>query len=276
MDKLKVLDLFSGIGGFSLGLERAGMETVAFCEIDPHARKVLKKHWPEIYIHQDIRDIGITEVPVNIIEDSVNDMLRNINVICGGFPCQGASTANTNGKGIDDERTGLWSEYFRLIKEIKPRYVIAENVPNLRNRGLAKVIKDLSSVGYVGRFDVISARAFGAAHQRERLFIVATHSDNNGFIREAYAESTQNSKKFWESNRRTKRPFMQGAKWPAEPRLDRVVHGVSDWSREDRNARKERIKQLGNSVVPAIPEWIGRQIIEWENKQLTQLGNNND
>jgi DNA (cytosine-5)-methyltransferase 1 len=271
---LKVLDLFSGIGGFSLGLEKVGFETVAFVENDEACQEVLTRHWSETPIVGDIKKFD--KVVLDKLqfeaercarsshEMSSPPMFKKIDLICGGFPCQDASTANTKGKGIDGKRTGLWTEFKRIIDDVRPKYVIAENVPNLRNRGLGRVIKDLAEIGYVGRADIIPARAFGAVHQRERLFILATHAHNHGFIRETYALSTQNSKRCWESNRRAKRPFMQDFEWPLEPSMVRVVHGISGWPHEARKRRAIRIKQLGNAVVPMIATWIGQQIYDYE------------
>ena len=141
---MKVLDIFSGIGGFSLGLERAGMETVAFCEIDPHCRKVLENHWPGAPMFTDVKEIKGKD-------------FKDIDVICGGFPCQDISVAGLK-KGIKGERSGLWKEFKRIIKEIKPRYALIENVANLRSNGLTEVIKDLWSVGYDCEWHIISAR----------------------------------------------------------------------------------------------------------------------
>ena len=115
---MNVLDLFSGIGGFSLGLERAGMKTVAFCEIEPFCRAVLAKHWPGVPIYEDVRSLtGAGLASAGIVPDA----------ICGGFPCQDISIAG-KGAGLDGERSGLWHEYRRLIAEIRPRWVIIENV----------------------------------------------------------------------------------------------------------------------------------------------------
>lgn len=163
---MNVLDLFSGIGGFSLGLERTGgFKTVAFCEIEPFAQQVLSKHWPEVSLFPDV-----TELSSNHIGESVD-------VICGGFPCQDISVAGKK-KGLIDEhgnttRSGLWFEFKRLIQEIGPKYVIIENVANLRSSGLATVIKDLWEIGYVGEWHIISARSVGACHLRERVWIIA-------------------------------------------------------------------------------------------------------
>src|ERR1700753_2144421 len=111
---MRVLDLFSGIGGFSLGLERAGHQTVAFCEIDPFCRKVLKKHWPDVPIHEDITMLDGKQYA------------GRVDIICGGFPCQDLSAAGKR-TGIEGKRSGLWSHYARIISEIRPKYVIVEN-----------------------------------------------------------------------------------------------------------------------------------------------------
>jgi hypothetical protein len=124
---VNVLDLFSGIGGFSLGLERTGgMRTVAFCEIDPYCRAVLRKHWPAVPCFEDVRDLHAFDV-------------GPVDVICGGFPCQDISTAG-RGAGLAGERSGLWSEYRRLIEECRPAWVVIENVSALRSRGLDQVL----------------------------------------------------------------------------------------------------------------------------------------
>src|SRR5690349_3739642 len=161
---LKVLDLFSGIGGFSLGLERTGgFETVAFCEIDPFCRKVLAKHWPKVRQYEDVRSLTA-------------DTLRRdgiaVDVICGGFPCQDISVAG-KGAGIEGERSGLWSEYARLIGELRPRYAIVENVAALLGRGLDKVLGDLAALGFDAEWHCIPASAIGAPHRRDRFWLIA-------------------------------------------------------------------------------------------------------
>jgi DNA (cytosine-5)-methyltransferase 1 len=116
--EFRVLDLFSGIGGFSLGLERAGMKTVAFCECDGYARRVLRKHWPAAWIYDDVQTLTHKRLKADGVFP---------NVICGGFPCQDISFAGKH-KGIEGERSGLWREFSRLIREIRPRFTIMENV----------------------------------------------------------------------------------------------------------------------------------------------------
>ena len=170
MDKLKILDLFSGIGGFSLGLERTGgFKTVAFCEIDQFCRAVLKKHWPHVPQFEDVTKLNGSEIRKTV---------GTIDVICGGFPCQDISFAG-KGAGLSGARSGLWSEFARLIGEIRPRYVIVENVAALLGRGLSRVLGDLAALGYDAEWHCIPASAVGAPHLRDQLWIVAypQHSD---------------------------------------------------------------------------------------------------
>ena len=170
MQKLKVLDIFSGIGGFSLGLHDVGcFETAAFCEIDRDAQLVLEKNFPGTTIFNDVSKLNLEELRKHNLE--------KIDIICGGFPCQDISVAGHQ-KGLVDThgkntRSGLWFEYKRLIEEIRPRWVIIENVANLRSNGLATVLQDLHEIGYDAEGDIISARAIGSCHLRERIWIVA-------------------------------------------------------------------------------------------------------
>jgi DNA (cytosine-5)-methyltransferase 1 len=305
---MNVLDLFSGIGGFSLGLERAGMTTVAFCEIDPICRKVLKKHWPNVPVFEDVS---------TLTKDCIN---ANIDVIAGGFPCQDISLAG-RGAGLAGERSGLWFQYHRLIKEIQPRYAVIENVSALRSRGLDEVLRSLAEIGYDAEWHCIPASAVGAPHQRDRIWIVAytplmqcNGSDDhareclegqpipkfgngsgendvadagrfNGNGRPNIKNSTLAEAAKWgqaasdiEQRRQmvadTNRPQLQGRRissrvfeehaniscpswWEIEPDVGRVAYGVPAWA--------HRLKQLGNAVVPQIPELIGRAIIDYEN-----------
>ena len=163
---LTVGSLFSGIGGLDLGLEQAGFETKWFCEIEKFPQAVLRKHWPDTPIIEDVRDV--TEKNV-----------QRVDVIAGGFPCQDISWAGI-GRGIDYDlseqegtRSGLWWEMWRVIRELRPRYVIAENVPALTHRGLDIVLGSLAQIGYDAEWQTISAAAVGAPHIRERVFIIA-------------------------------------------------------------------------------------------------------
>jgi DNA (cytosine-5)-methyltransferase 1 len=282
MNTLKVLDLFSGIGGFSLGLERAGgFETSAFCEINKNAQKVLKKHWPNVPIFEDVTTLK-------------GEQLGTIDVICGGFPCQDISLAG-KGAGLEGARSGLWFEFHRLIKEIKPSWVIAENVAVLRSRGLDQVLRSLAEIGYDAEWHCIPASAVGAPHQRDRVWIVAypqlhgrAAPEIAGSIEETIRRQSQRSDNAFdvagassvpapsadvantnivETQVQTERQHASqqvlrgtseawrttvGGFWGVEPNVGRVADGVS--------GRVDRLKQLGNAVVPQIPELIGRAI----------------
>ena len=163
MKKLKLLDLFSGIGGFSLGLERTGgFETVAFCEYDEKAQKVLKKHWPDVPIYKDVRTL---------------DYEGSVDVITGGYPCQPFSFAGKR-KGTKDDRH-LWPSMFSLIQKHRPSWVIGENVAGHINMGLDNVLADLESEGYGTRTFVIPACSVNAPHRRDRVWIVG-YSEHDG------------------------------------------------------------------------------------------------
>lgn len=230
---MNVLDLFSGIGGFSLGLERAGMKTIAFCEIDKKAQLVLKKHWPEVPIFEDVSKLK---------KEYINEQ---VDVICGGFPCQDISLAG-RGEGLEGKRSGLWFEFHRLIKEIRPRYAIIENVSALRNRGLDEVLRGLSEIGYDAEWHCIPASAVGAPHQRDRIWIVAYP---NGLGLSRWGDQ-------WSRQRIEASP--EKTIWGSlpTPYVCRGSDGIPN--------RMDRLKQLGNAVVPQIPEMIGRRLMEIE------------
>lgn len=161
---LKVLDLFSGIGGFSYGLEKTGgFETIAFCEIDKHARKVLTKHWPNVKQYEDITELTYEKLQKdNLIPE----------VISGGFPCQDISVAGKQA-GIIGKRSGLWSEFARLIEDVRPKWAIIENVSALKSKGLTLVLQDLAEIGYNAEWHCIPCSALGGLHRRDRVWIIA-------------------------------------------------------------------------------------------------------
>jgi DNA (cytosine-5)-methyltransferase 1 len=242
VNKLRTLSLFSGVGGIELGLERTGgFETVAFCEMDKHCQLVLNTHWPEIPIHE------------NILTLDASSLKGKVDVITGGWPCQGFSVAGKK-KGMSDGRSGLWKEVKRVTQEIEPAWVLFENSANLRNLGLAEVLQDLWSLGYRDiRWDVLPASAYGALHRRERIWIIA---NRNGIrlSQEALAPAQEESVRRAEawidfSNRRC-----------PEPRF----YGVDDEppSKLDESERKRRVAMCGNSVYNVIAEYIGRAILE--------------
>jgi DNA (cytosine-5)-methyltransferase 1 len=261
---MRVLDLFSGIGAFSLGLERTGgFQTTAFVEIDPFCRRVLAKHWPEVPQYDDVRSLTAERLRADGI---------SVDVICGGFPCQDISTAG-RGAGLAGERSGLWSEFARLIGEVRPRYVIVENVAALLGRGLGTVLGDLAALRYDAEWHCIPAAAVGAPHIRDRVWIVAYaagagradwHGEPGG--RFAPARGLEPVGLGCEMADANYRPLVRPPiprpecnPWEIEPRVGRVVDGAA--SRVD---RRKRLIGLGNSLVPQIPELIGRAILAVE------------
>jgi len=294
--KLRVLDLFSGIGGFSLGLERTGgFETVAFCEFAEFPRKVLAKHWPDVPIFNDVRTL------------KGSDIDGPIDVVCGGYPCQPFSTAGQR-RGEEDDRH-LWPEFNRIVAELRPAWVIGENVTGHISMGLDNVLSDLEGQGYACRTFVIPSCAVNAPHRRERVWTVAhseikrsnergvtksireeiqgkirasgrhvAHSDDARLQRGQEAGNTkcigarrnEQSKRCGDTPRSARRTEsamggmadgisagMDGhCRWPDEPDIGRVASGVKD--------RAHRLKALGNAVVPQIPEMIGRAILAAE------------
>jgi DNA (cytosine-5)-methyltransferase 1 len=238
-----VLDLFSGIGGFSLGLERAGFRTAAFCEIDAAARRVLTKHWPSVPIFNDVS---------TLTKGRLDERGIAIDVVCGGFPCQDISTSG-NGAGLGGARSGLWFEYLRIIGEFRPKVAIIENVAALRGRGLETVLRGLASVGYDAEWHCIPAFAVGAPHRRDRIWIIA--HPMRGRCQDGWSEPEFLN------------PGALGAADPWQRYAGPVVCGV-DYGVP---GRVDRIKQLGNSVVPQIVEVIGRAILPW----VTAAANDN-
>jgi len=238
---VNVLDLFSGIGGFTLGLERAGFQTAAFCEIDPYCRKVLARHWPSVPIHDDIRKLDGTKYA------------GAVDIVCGGFPCQDISVGHvwTQARGLDGERSGLWFEYRRIIDEVRPRWAIIENVSALRSRGLDAVLGSLAEIGYDAEWHCIPASAAGAAHHRDRVWVVAHPAGER--VEGLWPEGFQ-------VPHALAHPFLplrdRNGEWQVEPDVCRVPDGVPD--------RAHRLKAVGNAVVPQIPELIGRAILAYE------------
>ena len=255
MQKLKALDLFSGIGGMSRGLDAAGIETVAFCEQDIDCQKVLRKHWPKVQIIDDVCTLNNPRDPVL--------MSAGIDIICGGYPCTGHSVAGGK-KGFEDDGSKLWAEYFRLIKEIKPKYCIIENSPNLRGTGLVDLLKAVNEIGYNAEWSCISAYSIGAPHQRERLYIVLWRGDISYCNPFRWWETNTQKEKaasWWWAKRLFKRSplFKQASK--IESRILQFNDGVSKEILDD---NKKKINMLGNSLLPQIPELIGRAIVENE------------
>lgn len=289
--KLKLLDLFSGIGGFSLGLESTGFfETIGFVEKDKFCQKVLKKHWNNINIEEDIRNVKGEKYAADIIT--------------GGFPCQPFSVAGKRKSTADDRY--LWDEMLRVIREVKPRWVIGENVEGIVNINegmvLRQVLNDLENEGFKSQCIIIPASGIGAWHQRKRIWIISYA--NTGFsVRENKeiqsrgnattngSEDVSNSdskrlahsngpklctpeqqgldndkkriwNKIWSFSSRCSEQTGSGKTWwQTQSEFCGVPNGVSYELDKDRS---NRIKALGNSIVPQIARQIGLSIMEAE------------
>src|SRR5690606_21479966 len=282
---LTIGSLFSGVGGLELGLERAGMRTVWQVEMDKYATKILERHWPDAIRFRDVREVGAHNLPP-------------VDLICGGFTCQDISYAG-KGARIRGERSGLWTEFARIVRELRPRYVVVENVAALLSRGLDVVLGDLAACGYDAEWDCIPAAAVGAYHLRDRIFIVAySHGERNvrtadaesaladrvladacsyrldewstplGIQAQAYSTCSPYSRSRlgeWgvfggDARRELAAAFQRNRTgeviWAIEPDVGRVAHGVPHWM--------DRIRCLGNAVVPQVAEFIGRRIIAME------------
>ena len=242
-NKLKTLDLFAGIGGFAYGLEKTGKyEVKSFCEWDDKCQQVLKKHWPDVPCYSDIKDLSLPE--------------GYCDVITGGFPCQDISLAG-GGEGIEGERSGHWKQYARLIKEIKPKGVIIENVSALRSRGLEVVLSDLNKIGYDAEWHCITAKHFGAYHERDRLFILAYPSSIRGEGFKSFQCSSPIGQG-WESCKKDLQqvydnPFRRSGSIP-QPLLRGVDVRPAGWV--------DRLKQVGNSVFWPIVQQLGEHLYD--------------
>jgi len=242
--------LFAGIGGIDLGFERAGFTCKWQVEIDDYANKVLEKHWPKVHRERDINECG-------------KENLEWVDVIVGGFPCQDLSYAG-RGAGLDGERSGLFFETVRLVCELRPRIIMLENVAALLTRGLDRVLGTLAAVGYDAEWHCIPAAAVGAPHIRDRVFIIASANGGRGGRLQAKAYANSNSmrrERFREEKRGT---------WPKE-QLAGLLQVVLDDPIPTRSGggihdgisnRVDRLRGLGNAVVPQVAEFIAIQIME--------------
>jgi len=268
---MKFVSLFAGIGGIDLGLERAGLECVGQVEIDDYATKVLEKHWPNTPRIRDVRDFQGHE-------------FGEFDLLTGGYPCQPFSYAGTRG-GENDPRH-LWPEVNRIIRAVRPKFILLENVPGHLSLGFGRVLGDLAESGYDARWDCIPAAAIGAPHRRDRVFILA----NSDSIRRLHGQVTQHTTERGQyaqrdtsasgatlansesAKWRTEEPYRVSQAqwttklgersgkprpfnnwWETEPDVGRVADGVP--------GRVDRLKGLGNAVVPQVIEWIGRNWI---------------
>jgi len=299
--KPTVISLFSGIGGIDLAFSTAGFNIIAQVEIDLFCRKVLNKHapthWPNAKQFTDVNHFGVGDISY-------------ADIIVGGFPCQDISVANSSGRGLEGERSGLWSQFTRIIGEIRPRAVLLENVPNVTIRGGVRVIADLAAMGYVGRWGVISASDAGASHRRERWWCVA-YANSIGLAEPTSAKQSDNPQHGADTTpfsrlhlrhdsttvrdgevlvntdgiglgkRKAKHAPETG--FNAKPRLGGADDGLSGGLDKPRfpagphqpqhsweaprlaishRDRKNRIKSLGNAVVPQVVYWIAVNMLK--------------
>ena len=216
--------LFAGIGGLDLGLERAGMSVRrGKSKCDEYARRVLAKHWPDVRRWRDVRTFPPEPASA-----------WSVDLVCGGFPCQDISNAGKRA-GIDGARSGLWSEYARIIDVVRPRYVLVENVAALLGRGMGRVLGDLSELGYDAEWDCLPAAAFGALHVRNRVFLLAYAKELHGDGRDIHRGSNS-----------------QGAHAVPESRISPVQGDVPDTNEERRSgcpAERRRKSPALESVV---------------------------
>jgi DNA (cytosine-5)-methyltransferase 1 len=271
---LTVGSLFSGIGGIELGLERAGMRCLWQCEIDSYCRRVLAKHWPDVRRWDDVRTF-----PPELVAEWGCDL------VCGGFPCQDISFAG-RGAGIHGERSSLWFEFARVLRLVRPRFVLVENVPALLRRGMGAVLGTLAALGFDAEWSVLPACALGAPHCRDRVFVLA-HARGDGLETSGGLKATARSaelpgrdgpgvgavsllREFLVQPSRDARPRMSMSAgggvgsgpvpgpfwWQAEPNVGRVAHGVPH--------RVDRLRGLGNAVVPQVSQFIGQRIVAYE------------
>lgn len=294
-EKLKVASFFAGIGGFDLGLERAGMEVVFQCEIDKFCGKVLKKNWPSVPLHTDITTLDPNDIPTS-------------KVWCGGFPCQDVSLANQGKRrGLSGNRSGLFYTYAKLVKERKPEWLIIENVPGLLNshdgQDFLTVLSTLDELGYGVSWRVLDAKHFGTPQRRRRVYIVASlgnmrsagvlfeYASNSIIDKPSFGSQQTATTRFVTSLSKTDIYSIQhagiGRKSSAGPQakgyrndgetytLDsrgssdavcspHAPFGVRSSPRLSQKLDSARFRAIGNAVAVPIIEWIGRRIVEFE------------
>lgn len=272
MSRPTVGSLFAGIGGIDLGLEWAGFQTAWFCEQDEYCQKILARHWPGVPCFPDVRGI--------------DENAARVDVLAGGFPCQPVSTAGR--RLAQDDPRWLWPEFARLIRLFRPRGVLLENVPGLFTAGFGDILSDLAESGYDAEWDCIPAAAAGAPHLRDRVFVIAApraqfrrDMANPAFMfgngGDHYPGIDKQSKEVSESGnsrgaKNVANPDRErcdrgaggqkggreqptnGSIWATEPAVGRVANGIP--------RRVDRLRALGNAVVPQVAEIVGRRLLE--------------
>ena len=292
--KIKVASFFAGIGGFDLGLERAGMSVKFQCEINKFGQKVLKKHWPKVPLVDDIKDVMPSDIP------------KDVDLWCGGFPCQDLSVANQGKrKGLEGDRSGLFYEFARLIKDRKPRWIILENVPGLLNSHQGEdfrcILTELDELGYGISWRVLDAKYFGTPQRRRRVYIVGSYGDlssarvlfEEGAVRvmdkQGLGEKFSSPGRIKQRNRNANLFSIQhasiGRKASAGPQAKGFWNDGETYTLDSRGSadvvcstlnafrvRKtsglskgldgNRYRAVGNAVNVSVIEWLGKRIIE--------------
>lgn len=257
---LKVGSLFSGIGGLDLGLVQAGLEIAWQVEIDEYCQTILKKHFPQTVKHDNI-----------LTFPQGNLKLWKVDVLAGGFPCQDVSQSSIHKNvGLDGARSGLWFEYKRVIDLIRPKYVLIENVMGLFNNGFQRVIHGLAASGYTCEWDIMAASQFGLHHRRKRIFILAYPAsfdvDGEKDGRSGYFETVRQIKKGYKSKEKfiLSRGLSGGVRPFPSSGIRTMDYGIS--SRLSLKDYDQRIKALGNAVIPAEGLVLGKALIEFNQR----------
>lgn len=242
MSSLRFISFFAGIGGIDLGLERAGHKCVGQVEINPFCQRVLAKHWPNTWRHDDITTLKPEDIPA-------------ADLWTGGFPCQDISNAGKRA-GIYGERSGLFFDFMRLVREVRPRYLLLENVAALLVRGMGEVLGELAESGYDAEWRICSAAEMGAPHQRSRLFVIA------------YADKTR---RFAQSIFTRRIPeIYRPCLWESYGTVNQHIWLTSDCGLSRNDGRVpgsvDRIAACGNAVVPQVAEYIGRLLMDMPEK----------
>ena len=254
------IDLFSGIGGFALACRWAGIETIAFCEIEKYAQRVLRKNFPGIRIFEDVRQFPATE-------------FREPFLLTGGYPCQPFSQAGKR-RGAEDDRH-LWPSMFGIIRTSRPTWILAENVAGHVTLGLDEVLADLESEGYAVQPIIVPACAVDAPHRRDRVWILGNSKKRSGNERSrgcnenrelqiseprnasreiAFADSRRKQSGKTNKSKWSSIDFARLHRWSAEPDVRRVAHGIP--------RRVDRLRGLGNAIVPQVAYEIIKAMIE--------------
>lgn len=253
MNSLTFGSLFSGIGGFDLGFEKAGFQCRWQVEIDDYATHILEKHWPQVHRYRDVRECNASN-------------LEQVDCIIGGFPCQDISYAG-RGAGLDGERSGLFFEAVRVVRQLQPRAIVLENVAALLTRGLDRVLGTLAEIGYDAQWHCIPAAAVGAPHIRDRVFVLGYANGGRGQAWESTGQTARHGlsasstsvdassmadaqgfygQGFYDGSRKVE--FGRSSWWELEPGMGRVAHGIP--------SRVDRLKCLGNAIVPQVAEVV--------------------